>query len=172
MVKGFTGGQLQGAGFGLFGTAGLVFCIYIIRNVYKVYKGNKVKIPSWRTILFLLGVIGGGLLASYLFTNKKIKEWEKNPGSGGMKYWLNKSGLSFLRGIGINWFIILVFGVFLLVWVVLLLLLPRILNKGKKDELFDVFDYGPFEAFDYGVEKGRLDTSKSAPKKEPLRMVR
>ena len=43
MVKGFTGGQLQGAGFGLFGTAGLVFCIYIIRNVYKVYKGNKVK---------------------------------------------------------------------------------------------------------------------------------
>ena len=170
MVKAFKGVDLHVPGIILYNGAGLVFCIYILNILIQQHKGNKRKIPNWRTILFLLGVIGGGLLASYLFTNKKIKEWEKNPGSGGMKYWLNKYWLSLLRGIGINWFIILVFGVFLLVWVVLLLLLPRILNKGKKDELFDVFDYGPFEAFDYGVEKERLVTSKSAPKKGAFRL--
>ena len=153
MVKAFKGVELQNAGFGLFGTAGLVFCIYILNILIQQHKGYKRKIPNWRTILFLLGVIGGGLLASYLFTNKKIKEWEKNPGSGGMKYWLNKYWLSLLRGIGINWFIILVFGVFLLVWsLVFLIVARRARNKGKKDELFDVFD-----AFDYESEK--LDKS-------------
>ena len=104
IVKGLSAPEIQIFGFGIFGVLGLV--IFFRGDVY----------INWWIRLYLLGVIGGGLVASSVFTNKKIEEWEKKPGSGGMKYWLNNNHLSWLGGINIHWFIVLVFGVFLIVW--------------------------------------------------------
>ena len=111
MVKGLTVPEIRIFGFGILSVLGLVTIIFLIT----VYKKDHIKAHIWAR-LYLLGVIGGVLFASSVFTNKKIEEWEKKPGSGGMKYWLNNNHLSWLGGINIHWFIVLVFGVFLIVW--------------------------------------------------------
>jgi hypothetical protein len=115
MVKALSAPEIQMFGFGIFSFLGVVTIIYLITVYKKGHIKAHIKAHIW-AILYLLGFIGGGLVASSVFTNKKIEEWEKNPGSGGMKYWLNNNHLSWLGGINIHWFIVLVFGVFLIVW--------------------------------------------------------